>query len=214
MTNEVTIAKLLLDSGAVTLKPDDPFRYSSGIRSPIYTDNRVLISFPEARKKISKQMETIARADYRDIEAIAGTATAGIPWAAWIAAAFNVPMVYVRGEAKKHGHQNQIEGVLETGKRTLVIEDLVSTGGSVLAAAAAVRKAGAEPVAVIAIMTYQMESAQRAFKEAGIPLHTLTNFRTLTDVAVREGYLTAGSHEKVLEWAADPEGWGAKMGFK
>lgn len=214
MKRDVAIAKLLLEAEAVTLKPDDPFRYTSGILSPIYTDNRVLISFPDIRKKISIAMEELARANYQNIEAVAGTATAGIPWAAWVAAGMNLPMVYVRGKAKRHGHKNQIEGILGAGKRTLVMEDLISTGGSAIGAAAAIRKSGAEPLAVIAIMTYQMEVSQNAFSEANLPLHTLTNFRTLTEVAVREGRISAGSHEKVLEWAADPQGWGKKMGFE
>lgn len=213
MKTEVAIAKILLDLGAVTLRPDEPFRYSSGILSPIYTDNRVLISHPVERKKISQALETLARANYQPIDAVAGTATAGISWAAWMAAHMNVPMSYVRSKAKGHGQRNQVEGVITPGARTIVLEDLVSTGASALASVAALREAGAQPLAVVAIFTYNMESAAAAFQEAGVPLHTLTNFRTLTDTAVRTGVLSDESQQKVLEWAADPAGWGQKMGF-
>lgn len=214
MKPSTAIAKLLLELGAVNLRPDEPFKYSSGILSPIYTDNRVLISYPDARKKISIALEELARTNLRDIEAVAGTATAGIPWAAWVAAEFNLPMVYVRSKAKSHGQQNQIEGVLDGGARTVVVEDLISTGGSCLNAADAVRTAGAEPLAVIAIFTYGMKTARDGFAAKDLPLYTLTDFETLVGVALQEGRITDESHAKVLEWAADPAEWGKKMGFE
>lgn len=214
MKSDVQVAKMLLELGVVSLRPDDPFRYTSGILSPIYTDLRVLISHPAERKKICELLEQLARANYRQIEAVAGTSTAGIPWAAWLAASsFNVPMVYVRDRAKRHGQKNQIEGILKPGAKTLVVDDLISTGGSALGSVHAVRRAGAQPLAVVAIFTYQMKTSVEAFRKAQTPLHTLTNFPTLVDVAGRLGKLTKGSQEKVLEWAQDPPAWGKKMGF-
>lgn len=215
MKTDVAVAKMLLELSIVNFRPDEPFRYTSGILSPIYLDLRILISHPPERKQICEMLEDLARANYKHIEAIAGTSTAGIPWAAWLAAgSFNVPMVYVRERAKRHGQKNQIEGALEPGHKTLVIEDLISTGGSALNSVQAVRRAGAQPLAVLAIFTYQMAASVKAFAEDGVPLHTLTNFRTLVDVAGRQGVLTGESGKRVLEWANDPAGWGKKMGFK
>ncbi|MSU75871.1 orotate phosphoribosyltransferase [Patescibacteria group bacterium] len=214
MKNDAVIAEILLERGATTLQPDEPFRYTSGIVSPIYNDLRVLLSYPDDRKKISKLLEKQARENFKGIDAIAGTATAGIPWAAWLAAAMNVPMVYVRQRAKRHGQKNQIEGVLKPGSKTLIIEDLVSTGQSALGSVHAIRRAGSEPLGVVGIFTYQMEEAVKAFKKAQTPLYTLTNFRTLVSVAERKGQLSSDSRDKVLEWASDPAGWGKKMGLK
>lgn len=214
MSNDVAIAKMLLKVGAVTLRPADPFRYTSGILSPIYTDNRVLISHPTERKKIAQALEALVRANYHSVDAVAGTATAGIAWSAWLAAQFNIPMVYVRDRAKRHGQKNQIEGVLQPGSKTIVIDDLISTGGSALGSVQAVRRAGATPLAAFAIFTYEMEASHEAFKKAGVPLYSLTNFLVLTDVAERQGLLTAESHEQVLKWAADPVGWGKQMGLE
>lgn len=214
MTTDAAIAEILLERGATTLRPDEPFRYTSGILSPIYNDLRVLLSYPDERKKIAKLLEKQARENFKKIDSIAGTATAGIPWAAWLAASMNVPMVYVRHRAKRHGQKNQIEGVLEPGSKTLVVEDLVSTGQSALGSVHAIRRAGSEPLGVVGIFTYQMEEAVTAFKKARMPLYTLTNFRTLVNVAERKGQISSESRDKVLEWAADPAGWGKKMGLE
>jgi orotate phosphoribosyltransferase len=206
------IASLLLERSAVTLRPEEPFRYSSGILSPIYTDNRVLISYPDARDKIVTALVESAT-QFGELDAVAGTATAGIPWAAWIADRLELPMVYVRSKAKSHGQQNQIEGTLGEGAKTLIIEDLVSTGGSCLNAVAAVREAGAVPVGVAAIFTYGMQSALDGFTAADVPLKTLTDFKTLVEAAANQGTLDADAQAKVLEWAEDPSGWAAKMGL-
>jgi orotate phosphoribosyltransferase len=214
MRTDTAVAKILLERGATALRPDQPFRYSSGILSPIYNDLRVLMSYPDDRKKILALLSEVARSNYRRLDAVAGTATAGIPWASWLAAEFNLPMTYVRDKPKQHGQQNQIEGVVEPGSRTLVVEDLVSTGQSVLGTVETIRQAGAEPVGIVGIFTYQMESSVTAFKAAGIALHTLTNFRTLVDMAVKLGRLTAESQEKVLDWATDPAGWGKQQGLE
>lgn len=214
MKSDQVIAEILLERGATSLKPDEPFRYTSGILSPIYNDLRVLLSYPDDRKKISALMEKQARENFKGIDAIAGTATAGIPWAAWLASSMNLPMVYVRQRAKRHGQKNQIEGVLKPGSKTLVVEDLISTGQSALGSVHAVRRAGSEPLGVVGIFTYQMEAAVKDFKKAQTPLYTLTNFRTLVNVAERKGQLSSESREKVLQWAANPAGWGKKMGLK
>lgn len=211
MKRETTVAKILLESGVATFRPEEPFTYSSGLRSPIYLDNRVLISFPEARKRISLALEELIREHQREVGTIAGTATAGIPWAAWIAAGMNLPMVYVRDKAKGHGQRNQIEGVLESGKQVVVVEDLVTTGGSCLNAAAAIREAGCEVSSVVAIFTYRTAASRQAFEQSNLALHALTDFRTMTDVAVREGHLTKQSLQTVLDWADDPVAWSAKM---
>ncbi len=208
---DVTIAKILLDSDAVSFRADEPYRYSSGLLSPIYTDNRVLISHPDQRKVIAKAFSELLSANYRNIQCVAGTSTAGIPWAAWLAEKLNLPMIYVRDRAKRHGQKNQISGVLKPGSHTIIVEDLISTGQSALNAAAAVRRAGGIPLAVLAIFTYQMQVAADNFKQAGIPLHTLTNFRTLTDEALRQGILTSESSKSVLQWAEDPKAWSSMM---
>lgn len=212
--SERGVAKVMLEAEVATFRPDEPFRYTSGILSPIYLDNRVLISHPDHRKAISIALEALARKTFPKIDVLAGTATAGIPWTAWLAEKMNIPMVYVRGQAKRHGQKNQIEGVLPPGSRTLVIEDLISTGQSALGAVQAVRKAGSEPLGVAAIYTYEMQTAQEEFRKAGVPLVTLTNFKILTEEAEQRGQLTEESKERVLEWAKDPAGWGKKMGFE
>ena len=206
------IAQLLLDQHAVALQPDDPFRYSSGILSPIYTDNRILISHPDARATVTAGL-VAAASEFGEVGAVAGTATAGIPWAAWIADQLKLPMVYVRSKAKSHGRQNQIEGRLADGVRTLIVEDLVSTGGSCLNAVEAVREAGAEPVGVVAIFTYGMQRATTGFAAAGVPLITLTDFPNLVEAAANRGTISREDKTKVLEWADDPAGWADKQGL-
>lgn len=212
--SERGIAKIMLEAEVATFRPDEPFRYTSGILSPIYLDNRVLISHPEHRKAVAIALEGLARKTFPKIEVLAGTATAGIPWAAWLAEKMNLPMVYVRGQAKRHGQKNQIEGVLPPGSRTLVIEDLISTGKSALGAVQAIRRAGGEPLGVVAIYTYEMDAAEDGFREAGVPLATLTNFRILTDEAEQRGQLTRDSKQRVLDWSKDPAGWGKRMGLE
>lgn len=211
---EIAIAKMLLEVGAVVIRPDEPFRYTSGMLSPIYVDNRVLISYPDIRKRIAQAMADMIREHFRGVEAIAGTSTAGIAWAAWISAYFNIPMVYVRDRSKRHGQKNQIEGVLKASAQTIVTEDLITTGGSALNSVQAVRKAGATPLAVVAIFTYGTEAASEAFKKAGVSLYTLTNFATMVDTAGRQGLITTDSQDRVLDWATDPGGWGQRMGLE
>jgi orotate phosphoribosyltransferase len=214
MTIDTTIAKLLLESGVATFKPDEPFRFTTGILSPVYMDHRVLISQPDNRKKVATALEELAHQNYQHIEVLAGTSTAGIPWAAWISAHMNIPMVYVRGEAKKHGKKKQVEGVLTPGSKTVIVEDLISTGVSSINSVNAIREAGGQTLGVIGIFSYGLESSVKAYREADVSLHTLTNFRTLVDVATQQGMISPESQEQVFAWAENPAGWGKKMGYE
>jgi orotate phosphoribosyltransferase len=199
------IAKILLEIKAVKLSLDPPFTWASGIKSPIYCDNRKLMGYPEKRNIVRDAFIEKVK-DYNP-EIIAGTATAGIPHAAWIAEKMNLPMIYIRSSNKGHGLQNKIEGVLEKGKKVLVIEDLISTGGSSIDAANAVSEAGGDVLGVLAIFTYQLAKATERFSEANIKFDTLTNFTTLIDIAIEENYLSEGDKESVLNWYKNPAEW-------
>lgn len=208
------IAKILLEIKAVTLNLETGYRFVSGIYSPIYTDNRLLMSYPEKRKIIANGFRELIKAEKLEFDVIAGVATSGIPHAAWLADLINKPMVYVRADKKEHGKQNLIEGKLEGGQRVIVIEDLVSTGGSSVAVVNALKEAGAEIVCCLAIFTYEFEKARKYFEDAECPLITLTNFSTLIKVAEEERYITEEQKENALEWNKNPEEWGRKMGFE
>lgn len=200
-----TISKILLDTKAVTLNPKEPYTYASGIRSPIYCDNRILMSLPRERKEIIQAFLKILEG--LEFETVAGTATAGIPWAAWVAEIYNKPLIYVRSKSKDHGKQNLIEGRLDKGQKVVVIEDLISTGGSSVSAVEAVKEAGGIVTDCVAIFTYEMQKAAAKFEEAKCNIHTLTNFSTLANVAGEQGHIDAEQREIVLEWNKDPEGW-------
>ena len=196
------IAKYLLDIGAVELRPHDPFTWTSGIKSPIYCDNRLTLSYPEIRKEIARGMVQLIKEHFPDVEVIAGTATAGIPHAAWVADLLNLPMNYVRSSAKGHGKQNQIEGGIKKGDKVVVIEDLISTGKSALQAAQALREQGAVVLGVVAIFTYNFEQAKRKFEEEKLAYVTLSDYLTLINLAQREGILTEADLAKLKEWQA------------
>ncbi|KIL35359.1 orotate phosphoribosyltransferase [Cohnella kolymensis] len=202
------IAGNLLDIGAVSLRPNEPFTWTSGIISPIYCDNRLTMSFPAIRDSIAEGFAALIRAHYPDAEVIAGTATAGIPHAAWVAQKLNLPMAYIRDKAKGHGKQNQIEGLIKPGQKVVVIEDLISTGGSSLKAALAVREAGAEVQSVLAIFTYQFAKAEQAFEEAGIPLRTLSNYTALVEEARRRGTISDQDVTLLQTWRENPQAFG------
>ncbi|MGP0587680.1 orotate phosphoribosyltransferase [Paenibacillus timonensis] len=208
MTNtqsvEAQIAGSLLDIGAVALRPHQPFTWTSGIKSPIYCDNRLTMSYPEIRDLIAESFAAMIRETYPDAEVIAGTATAGIPHAAFASQKLGLPMAYIRDKAKGHGKENQIEGLIKPGQKVVVIEDLISTGGSSIKAAQAVRDAGAEPLAVLAIFSYQLDKAVQAFTDAGIPLQTLCNYTALIDVAVKRGDIQSEDLELLQSWRKDP----------
>ncbi len=201
------IAKDLLKIEAVFLSPDEPFTWASGIKSPIYCDNRITMSYPEVRREIAKGLAEEIKAKYPDVEVIAGTATAGIPHAAWVAELLDLPMVYIRSKAKDHGKGNQIEGRITEGQKMVVIEDLISTGGSVLEAAAAAKREGADVLGVAAIFTYELDKGVEKFKAADMPLLTLTNYSTLIEIALEEKYINEDQLALLKEWRQDPENW-------
>jgi len=204
------IAKSLLDIKAVALQPNDPFTWTSGIKSPIYCDNRLTMTYPEIREKVAEGFVTLIKELFPDAEVVAGTSTAGIPHAAWVAQKLNLPMAYIRDKAKGHGKQNQIEGRILPGQKVVVIEDLISTGGSSLKAALAVREAEAEPLAVLAIFTYQFQSAVDAFAEAGIPLHTISNYSALVEQAVELGAIAESDVAALKAWKENPSAYAVK----
>ncbi|WP_026570423.1 MULTISPECIES: orotate phosphoribosyltransferase [Sediminibacillus] len=200
MERKDEIAKDLLKIGAVKISPDDPFTWTSGMKSPIYCDNRLTMSFPEVRKKL-----TLAFADMTDqmdkkFEVIAGCATAGIPHAAWLSDHLGLPMAYVRSKPKGHGKGNQIEGDIKKGQRVIVIEDLISTGGSALNAVQALQEKGAEVMAVFAIFTYGLAGTAEAFAEQGISLSTITDFETLVTILETEGGVSEKESKQLFEW--------------
>ncbi|MCO7174643.1 orotate phosphoribosyltransferase [Sporolactobacillus kofuensis] len=204
MENEKLIANHLLQINAVVLSPEDPFTWASGIKSPVYCDNRLILAYPEVRKDVVNAFVTLIQKNYPEAEVIAGTATAGIPHAALIAEAMGLPMAYIRSSAKSHGRKKQIEGIIKPGQKVVVIDDLISTGGSVLTAVHAVEAVGAEILGVAAIFTYQLPKADTNFAEAKVSLHTLTNFETLIHLAVEKGTINHAQRQQLKKWYADP----------
>lgn len=194
------IAQQLLSIGAVELRPNDPFTWASGVKSPIYCDNRLTMSYPTVRKAIADGLAETIRREYPDAQVIAGTATAGIPHAAWVAERLDLPMVYVRSKPKGHGQSNLIEGKIEPGQKAVVIEDLISKGGSVLQAAQALQDAGFEVAGIAAIFTYGLPQAQQAIQEAGLTFHTLTDFPALVEQARESGAIAAEDLPMLSEW--------------
>jgi orotate phosphoribosyltransferase len=202
------IAVGLLQIEAVALRPDQPFTWTSGIKSPIYCDNRLTMSFPAIRDLIAEGFVTLIKAKFPDAEVIAGTATAGIPHAAWVAQKMNLPMIYIRDKAKGHGKENLIEGVLQPGQKVVVIEDLISTGGSSLKAAVAVNDAGGQALGVLAIFTYQLARATEAFAAKEMPLYTLSNYTTLLEAALKQGNIQQKDVASLMAWRENPAEFG------
>lgn len=205
------VAAYLLEIGAVALRPQEPFTWTSGIKSPIYCDNRLTLSFPEVRSYIANAFAELVKAGYPEAQVIAGTATAGIPHAAWVADKLNLPMAYIRDKAKGHGKQNQIEGIISPGQKVIVIEDLISTGGSSLKAAQAIEEAGGEVLAVLAIFSYELDRAAEAFAAAGVPLQSLSNYTALIDVALSQGKIAGSDVELLQSWRKDPASFGVQV---
>ncbi len=204
---EKKIAQRLLEIQAVSLSPNAPYTWASGIKSPIYCDNRITMSYPSVRKEIAKGLAEKILVEYPDVEVIAGTATAGIPHAAWVADLLNLPMVYIRSKAKDHGKGNQIEGRITSGQKMVVIEDLISTGGSVLEACAAAQNEGAVILGVAAIFTYQLPAGINNFKTAKLSLVTLTNYSALIEVALDLGTVEDTDIAILQNWRQDPQNW-------
>lgn len=206
MNTATEIAKILLDIKAVTLNLQQPFHYSSGLLSPIYCDNRLIISYPKQRKKVVDALLQLIEKNNLKFDIVAGIATAGIPFAAWIADRINLPMVYVRDKAKSHGKQNQIEGDLKQGQTALIVEDLISIGKSCITGSLALRQF-ATVKDCITIFSYELSNTQQNFLNNSLNYYALSDFETLIKVAISEGYITENEKQKALTWNQDPENW-------
>ena len=198
------IAKQLLRIKAVFLRPNDPFTWASGIKSPIYCDNRLILSDPEARKAVEEAIAATVKEKFPEAEVLMGTSTAGIAHAAIAAWILGMPMGYVRGGNKDHGRENRIEGRLEKGQKVVVVEDLISTAGSCVEVVEALREAGAEVLGVVSIFTYGMEKGLKRLKDADTVNFSLTNFDTLCEVAIKEGYISDNDEKKLKKFMSNP----------
>ena len=208
---EKNVAKHLLEIEAVKLSPEKPFTWASGWKSPIYCDNRKIYSYPAIRREICEYCKTIIEERYSDVEIIAGIATGAIGYGAIVAEMMNKPFIYVRSSAKDHGLQNQVEGILPHGAKVVVIEDLISTGGSSLAAVDALQKNGAIIEGTVAIFSYNFDKSRRGFENANVELYTLSNYDTLLDEAVASDYISAADVEMLREWRFSPDTWGRDL---
>lgn len=201
------IAKKLLEIKAIKLSPKDPFTWASGWKSPIYCDNRLSLSFPEVRKFIQEKLTSVVRTHFLNIEAVAGVATAGIPQGVLIADKLDVPFIYVRSRAKGHGMENMIEGKITPGQKVVVVEDLVSTGGSSLKAVKDLRAAGFEVLGMVAIFTYGFEISDINFKKENVKLYCLSDYSSLLPQALEQGYVSEEDMNTLADWRKGPDVW-------
>ncbi|MCI1954103.1 orotate phosphoribosyltransferase [Ligilactobacillus acidipiscis] len=201
------IAEALLDIEAVKLSPAAPFTWASGIKSPIYCDNRLTVSYPAIRKEIANGIADLIRQNYPSAEVIAGTATAGIPHAAWVADILELPLIYVRSKPKDHGKGKQTEGVLRENQKVVLIDDLLSTGGSVLKAATALENENAVVLGVVGIFSYELRDLQENFAKRNLTFHTLTNFSELIEAAQQKSSFTQAEVDSMFEWKKSPKNW-------
>lgn len=199
------IAKILLDIKAVALSPDEPFTWASGIKSPIYCDNRLILSFPEERNIVEGSLYKMIKEEYSQVEYIMGTATAGIPHGALVAERLNLPMGFVRSSKKDHGKQNQIEGKIIKGAKVVVVEDLFSTGGSSIDTAVALEEAGFEVLGIVSIFTYNLPVAEENFRKHNLKHSSLTNYEELTKYAKEINYINETQLEKLSKWRENPQ---------
>ena len=206
---EKQIAGALLSIGAVFLRPEEPFTWASGIKSPIYCDNRLTLTAPEVRDRVENGLMEVIRREYPDVEVLMGTSTAGIAHAAIVAHMMHLPMGYVRGGNKDHGRQNRIEGKLEKGQKVVVVEDLISTGGSVLEVVNVLREAGAEVLGIASIFTYGMQKGLDRLAAAGVKNVSLSNFDVLVQAAAEKGYIRPEQVERLIRFRNNPsdESW-------
>ena len=209
---QTEVAAALLKIEAVKLQPTAPFTWASGILSPIYTDNRKTISFPAVRRLIAQGLAALIKREYPDVQVIGGVATAGIPHAAWVADVLDLPMVYVRSKPKDHGAGQQIEGVVLPGQKIVLIDDLISTGGSVLGAVEATRREGGEVLGVVSIFSYELPAADENFAAAETPFASLTTYSALIDAAIASGQVDDADLETLQAWRQDPKAWGEARG--
>ena len=209
MINERTIAADLLSISAVFLRPENPFTWASGIKSPIYCDNRLTLSAPRVREHVEQGLAALIKEYYPQAQALMGTSTAGIAHAAITATILDLPMGYVRSEAKTHGRTNRIEGKLEPGTKVVVVEDLISTGGSAIDVVEALREAGAEVLGIVSIFTYGMQKGLNRIAAAGTENHSLCNLDALVEVAAEEGYIRPQDRERIIRFRNNPsdESW-------
>ena len=207
MSNERAIAEKLLQINAIKLSPQQPFTWASGWKSPVYCDNRKVLSFPYIRDFVKSEMCNMVFEKFPEAELLAGVATAGIAWGALTADQLKLPYVYVRPKPKEHGLGNQIEGSFEKGQKTVVIEDLISTGKSSLEVVEVLKMAGAEVIGMVSIFTYDFDIAAKAFANAGVPYVSLTNYPTLIELAIEKGDVTPEQQATLLNWRKDPAGW-------
>jgi orotate phosphoribosyltransferase len=205
---EKAVAKSLLDIKAVMLRPENPFTWASGWKSPIYCDNRKVLSYPEIRENICRWMAEIIRKNYPEVEVIAGVATGAIAHGYLVAHILGKPFCYVRPKPKDHGTGSQIEGLLEAGAKVVIVEDLISTGMSSLAAKNALVNAGADVLGMVAIFSYNFNQARKAFEDSNVELTTLSNYDTLIEVATEIGYVKESEKEVLKEWRISPSTWG------
>lgn len=206
---EREIAKSLLSIEAIFLRPEEPFTWASGIKSPIYCDNRLTLTAPEVRTKVENGLVELIKQYYPEVEVLMGTSTAGIAHAAITADKLNLPMGYVRAGSKDHGRQNQIEGKLEKGQKVVVVEDLISTGGSVIDVVNALREAGAEVLGIASLFTYNMEKSKKRLDEANVKNISLSNFDVMVEVAAEEGYIEQEDIQRLIKFRNNPsdESW-------
>ena len=207
MTNEKAVAEKLLEVQAVKLSPEKPFTWASGWKSPIYCDNRKILSFPYIRDFIKSEMCSVLFEQFPEAEMLAGVATAGIAWGAMAADQLKLPYIYVRPKPKEHGLGNQIEGYYTAGQKVLVIEDLISTGKSSLQVVDVLKQSGLQVIGMVSIFTYGFTAAEKAFKEAGVPYQSLTDYPTLINLAVEKGVVSADTEQVLLQWRNDPANW-------
>ena len=207
MTNQKGVAEKLLQTGAVQLRPAEPYTWASGWKSPIYCDNRKVLSFPYIRENIKSEMCNVIFEKYPDADLIAGVATAGIAWGAMAADQLKLPFIYVRPKPKEHGLGNQIEGAFEKGQKTIVIEDLISTGKSSLLVVDVLRKAGLEILGMVSIFSYGFDEADKNFAAAGVQNDSLTDYTTLINIGLEKGKIQSGAETLLLQWRKDPAHW-------
>lgn len=207
MTDAKVVAEKLLQVNAVKLNPENPFTWASGWKSPIYCDNRKILSFPYTRDYIKSELCNVVFEKFPDARLLAGVATAGIAWGAMVADQLKLPYVYVRPKPKEHGLGNQIEGVYEPGNKVVVIEDLVSTGKSSLQVVEVLKEAGLKIAGMVSIFTYSFPVASAMFEKAGVMFYPLTDYPTLIQLAAEKGIISPEQHEILLKWRNDPAGW-------
>jgi orotate phosphoribosyltransferase len=207
MTNERAVAEKLLQIGAIVLSPHQTYTWASGWKSPIYCDNRKILSFPYARDFIKSELCNLIFEEYPEADVVAGVATAGIPWGTMAADQLKLPYIYVRPKPKAHGLSNQIEGSFKKGQKVIVIEDLISTGKSSLQVVDVLKNAELEVLGLVSIFTYEFKHAAEAFEGAGVKYKSLTNYTTLISLAVEKGRVSEDIQELLLEWRKDPANW-------